>query len=632
MIAWFLVAIATIGFFAFIAISAVSTVSATDTASGRAETISRISSVVDMLASQSAAPFSDGVIYAPAGQPSDNGYMLPASIQARGITSFGTKFTYCPVGGALGTGNATVNHAGGSYNIRVSEAAGKSYVTQSNLAISGALDPKIIAFVVAPIDARSTVGGCNQITAAGGGYTVPNGIVRALSRSAIADLDATMKSGGTIWYVDQQGGGDGSSWSSPASLADAFSAYRESMGGSFVIRIAEGSYRLDGHPLDQNTTPNPEKAGDSSLIIESPDAAVLNIGRVNVPSDLTLSRIVMNDSVTYVNSEYTLKASETSLGGLVLLSGSSATLTSNVSVKGQPSTNGAIHQLPGSDLNVMDGTLSIAYQHNIPSITAEAGAKTTITSSTVNLSAGAGTGSSNQPYGFYYAPNTKLSLIESTINVNGRMTYPLALDGNVSATASAINSNAITDTVLFTRSGKIKLINIRIAGSTPGRYAIGATGGSTIHGTGDLYSSFRCWNRDPRGVFRMSPIGVANATSRVSNDEAQLATDPTPTAQQARDYQLTAARNTDRAMLRARTAQISGDFECKASGTANTWVKCADENFYCQLPYYTTVRYGMSGTYTTMERGGNIPCNNETFGDPLVGTYKACYYRSDTAS
>ena len=101
MIAWFLVAIATIAFFAFIAISAVSTVSATDTASGRAETINRISSVVDMLASQSAAPFSDGVIYAPAGQPSDNGYMLPASIQPRGITSFGTKFTYCPVGGAL---------------------------------------------------------------------------------------------------------------------------------------------------------------------------------------------------------------------------------------------------------------------------------------------------------------------------------------------------------------------------------------------------------------------------------------------------------------------------------------------------------------------------------------------------
>lgn len=632
MIAWFLVAIATIAFFAFIAISAVSTVSATDTASGRAETINRISSVVDMLASQSAAPFSDGVIYAPAGQPSDNGYMLPASIQPRGITSFGTKFTYCPVGGALGTSNATVNHGSGSYNIRVTEAAGKSYVTQSNLSISGGIDPKIIAFVVAPIDARSTVGGCNQIAAAGGGYTVPNGIVRALSRTAIADLDNTMESGGAIWYVDQQGGGDGSSWSSPTSLANAFAAYRESMGGSFVIRVAEGSYRLDGHPLDQNTTPNPEKVAGSSLIIESPDAATLNIGRVDLPSDLTLKRVVMTDAITFVNSDNELKASDTSLGGIVLRNGATATLTSSVSVKGQPSMSGAIHQMPGSTLNVSQSTLTISYQHNIPSILAETGAKTHIASSNVTLQPGAGTGSSSQPYGFYYNPNTKLSVHNSTININGRMTYPMGLDGDSSFVGSSVNSNAVTDTVLFSRGGKMKLLSITVAGSNPGRYAISGIGGAGIHGSGDLYSSFRCWNRDPKGVFRMSPIGIAGASSGVSADEAQLATDPTPTAQQARDYQLTAARNTDRAMLRARTAQIGGNFECKASGTANTWVKCADENFYCQLPYYTTVRYGMSGTYTTMERGGNIPCNNETFGDPLVGTYKACYYRSDTAS
>lgn len=58
-------------------------------------------------------------------------------------------------------------------------------------------------------------------------------------------------------------------------------------------------------------------------------------------------------------------------------------------------------------------------------------------------------------------------------------------------------------------------------------------------------------------------------------------------------------------------------------------VKCANERGNCALPGGTpaTVYYGAKGSW--FARGamsGTVACNNTTFGDPLSGTGKACYY------
>ena len=127
-------------------------------------------------------------------------------------------------------------------------------------------------------------------------------------------------------------------------------------------------------------------------------------------------------------------------------------------------------------------------------------------------------------------------------------------------------------------------------------------------------------------------MGITGARSGVSPDEPQLAMNASPTAQQARDNQKTAQRNADRALLRGQTNSAIGDFTCQSAASANTWTKCADEGGYCQLPYYTTVRYGQNGTFTTMDRAEGIPCDNATFGDPLVGTGKSCFYRNELAT
>ena len=55
------------------------------------------------------------------------------------------------------------------------------------------------------------------------------------------------------------------------------------------------------------------------------------------------------------------------------------------------------------------------------------------------------------------------------------------------------------------------------------------------------------------------------------------------------------------------------------------WVRCAFEHEYCATPYPTMVRYGARGAFARRHSGGRgIPCNNEVFGDPLVGVVKHC--------
>lgn len=59
---------------------------------------------------------------------------------------------------------------------------------------------------------------------------------------------------------------------------------------------------------------------------------------------------------------------------------------------------------------------------------------------------------------------------------------------------------------------------------------------------------------------------------------------------------------------------------------------CARQNATCALPAgrTATVWYGARSSYRVRTGlSGSVPCNNATFGDPLRGTTKACYYLSN---
>lgn len=53
--------------------------------------------------------------------------------------------------------------------------------------------------------------------------------------------------------------------------------------------------------------------------------------------------------------------------------------------------------------------------------------------------------------------------------------------------------------------------------------------------------------------------------------------------------------------------------------------RCASENGHCSFTGLRTVAYGARYSFNTKTAAGGIDCNNGVFGDPLVGTGKACY-------
>jgi Flp pilus assembly pilin Flp len=69
-----------------------------------------------------------------------------------------------------------------------------------------------------------------------------------------------------------------------------------------------------------------------------------------------------------------------------------------------------------------------------------------------------------------------------------------------------------------------------------------------------------------------------------------------------------------------------------APGPAGAWIYCADEHTTCTFPGTKTIRYGANGHYITQVLTNTTPCDNETFGDPIYGTFKYCHYWDPAAS
>ncbi len=64
-----------------------------------------------------------------------------------------------------------------------------------------------------------------------------------------------------------------------------------------------------------------------------------------------------------------------------------------------------------------------------------------------------------------------------------------------------------------------------------------------------------------------------------------------------------------------------------STGTGGiTWTQCASENGTCTVPSTMVVRYGANNSWFYRVVTGSIACNNSTWGDPISGTAKACYY------
>ena len=70
-----------------------------------------------------------------------------------------------------------------------------------------------------------------------------------------------------------------------------------------------------------------------------------------------------------------------------------------------------------------------------------------------------------------------------------------------------------------------------------------------------------------------------------------------------------------------------GAYEAGAATVeAPTWSYCASENQNCNYTGTRRVRYGANGIFSYRWATGSIGCNNLTFGDPVRGVAKTCFY------
>ena len=57
------------------------------------------------------------------------------------------------------------------------------------------------------------------------------------------------------------------------------------------------------------------------------------------------------------------------------------------------------------------------------------------------------------------------------------------------------------------------------------------------------------------------------------------------------------------------------------------WIFCANEHEHCNFTGEAEVRYGHNHIYFKAVFTDGVDCNNQVFGDPLVGIVKKCEYR-----
>lgn len=72
---------------------------------------------------------------------------------------------------------------------------------------------------------------------------------------------------------------------------------------------------------------------------------------------------------------------------------------------------------------------------------------------------------------------------------------------------------------------------------------------------------------------------------------------------------------------------ISGDGTNNSSGPEG-YTLCASENTTCSFSGAASVAYGANDAFNYQNATNSIACNNSTFGDPISGVAKSCYYQS----
>lgn len=371
----------------------------------------------------------DGIAYAPMGEAAPEGWTtLPVWLAAQNKTPWGVSYVYCPYApdAVITSGSAAVTQGDlttYAVNTTTSSATGnRPYVTESAAPpLSG-----ILALIISPLPDQTAPPACADVVLSNGRYTVPNGLVRAISRGQSHNQRMASAAHSVVLHVapTAAGSADGSNTANAMTLESALALWAATKPANATLQLAAGSYTVT-------------------------DAAV------NRSSDVPESR--MQQSLT--------------------LQGAGRTTT----LLAPPSTESFLLALPGVDLVVRDLTLAaggaLSLTHNTALLREVATPSLSLKNSaaalygTVQLLAGSGAGFA------LVSVNSDIALVDADLSITAAETNSGALwlsGGSLDAdSASTIAMTIPASSPGFVAEGKAK-VTLRGAALTGGIQGSGA--------------------------------------------------------------------------------------------------------------------------------------------------------------
>lgn len=569
MVAWFVIAIGTIGLLAFIAMNGVSTVDTLGESSARIQTVQRMDKLAAAIMQRAASADMDGALYLPAGSPgatSTTPYKLPADIAALGQTPYGAQIFYCPFGGT-GAGSTTtqsVYTSGASYSVGVRSSNGRNYVVSGRPNYANvAADQNLMGFLIAPANRASPASGCSSVTYSNGSYTAPNSIVRPLTREIAADAGRRDVGSGATYYVSPTGTGSGLTPSAPASLSAALQKYRTTATTGLTLLLGSGTYSVASSDFDSGSGFN--RQAQSTLTIASYSGSrdvTLNAAANTVirPSyNLTLQGVLTSAGFTAARGT-TLRLINTATGTVNASSSSSIYVSGNSAIS---TTATSAIAATGSSKVSITGSLTVFYTAGTDAVIATTGSSILVKNAFLTFSPSVEGGKVR--YGLLPDASSRLSIADSTISFTGPVAVAIGAAGDTVVSRSTLYTGVGGDALIEgSNNASLNIASSAIGSGSPTTYGIIDNGLRALSGTSALRAAGACWTfSSPSSILALSPAGSNGASSTVAQDvspEGILPVATPPTSDQVKTYQAIVWSNEQKA---ANRRSNSSQFSCQ---------------------------------------------------------------------
>lgn len=214
----------------------------------------------------------DGIAYAPMGEAAPEGWTtIPSWLAAQNKTPWGVSYVYCPYAPdvVISSGAASITQGDlTSYpvNTTTSTATGnRPYVTASAAPpLAG-----ILAFIVSPLPNQTSPPACADVTLSAGRYTVPNGLVRVITRAQGHNQRMVAATHSVTLYVAPAAAGsaDGSNASNAMTLDAALALWSATRPVNATLHLASGTYTVADNAVNRSAD-DPESHGHQNLTLQ----------------------------------------------------------------------------------------------------------------------------------------------------------------------------------------------------------------------------------------------------------------------------------------------------------------------------------------------------------------------------